>query len=571
MNTTPSLSDYLGMFRHRKWLVAIPFILLFGASVAIATLLPPEYESTATIRIDRHQVPANLIQGAVVEGYVNEQLSNLAQGVMSTSSLWALVEEHDLFPESRNENARGILAADIRRKTRREILYVDVGEEEQRRNASVAVAFTVTFASSDPATAQIMANALAERYIEESDRVRAERSSRVTRFLRSQADELEKRIASHEEALARFKQANASSLPEFVQFNMARLENIQDQLDRISENINSLNQLRISLEAQLAQLEPRVNVLAGDRRELSPSNQVERLRLEYLSMAGAYAPRHPSFARLRNELQALIGQGQGAEEVLRLIQLAEADRSRLFELRQQGQTSGQEVASLERSVGMYRERLRTLNQPSDGESLQADNPAYLAVSSRLKGVESEIQTEIARRNALQQRVTDFDTRVVATAEVEREFRVLNRNLEHALREYNEVREKLLRAEAAERIESDQIGDRFTLVSMGGMPDEPARPMRLGIATLGFILAAGTSTGLAAVAEYFDRTLRGVRGVMAVWGAPPLAAIPVIRTTRERRVRLIRAIVGWAVSVTLLLAFVWLLFGEEILLRVGTNS
>ncbi|MCH8506133.1 MAG: hypothetical protein LAT50_17695 [Ectothiorhodospiraceae bacterium] len=551
--------------------MGLPFLLLFGISAALALLLPPEYESTATIRIDRHQVPANVIQGTVVTGYINEQLSNLAQPVMSTASLWAIAEEHDLYPELRDENAKGIVASEIRRKTRREILYVDVGEEEQRRNVSVAVAFTVTHASRDPHTAQILANAIAERYIEESDNARAQQAARLTRFLRTQSDELKERIAQHEDALAEFKQANASSLPEFVQFNMNRLENIQDQLDRISENINSLNQLRITLESQLAQLDPRVNVLAGDRRELTPSNQVERLRLEYLSMSGTYAPRHPSFARLRNELQALAGQGQGAEEVLRLIQAAESDRGRLFELRQEGQTSGAEVADLERSVGMHRERIRTFNQGGGGsEPVRADNPAYLAVSSRLQGVESELQTEVARRDALQQRVTEFDSRVVATAGVEREFRVLTRQLEHSLSEYEEVRERLLRAEAAERLESGQIGDRFTLASPGGLPSEPARPMRIGIAMLGFIFAAGTSTGIAAVAEYLDKTLRGVRGVVALWGAPPLATIPVLHTRRERQVRKRRLFIMWSVALVIIAALAWYFLGEEIGVWFGGN-
>ncbi len=564
MLTVPSFADYIDMFRRRKMLLFLVFAMIFGGSVAAAMWLPAEYESTASIRIDRHHVPANLIQSTVVVGYVNEHLSNLGQAVMSTSSLWELAEQLDVYPELREAGARGELAATIRRKTRREILYVDVGEEEMRRNAAVAVAFTITHASADPETAMKVANGIAERYLEESDRARAEQAARLTRFLRTRTQELEQKISEHEDALEAFKTANASSLPQFVQFNMNRLEAIQDQIDRISEGINGLTQLRIGLEAQLSQIEPRMNVLAGDRRQLTPSNQVERLRLEYLTMAGSYAPRHPSFARLRNELQALVGQSDGASALLRLIQGAEADRTRLFEARADPDVDPAQIAALERAVGANRDRLNNFNRSADGETVQADNPAYIAAVSRLRSVESDIASEMARREALQRRVTEFDTRVVSSPTVEREFQVLTRNHEQILREYEETRNKLLQAEAAERIESGQIGDRFTLTGKAAMPSEPARPMRAGIAALGFIFAAGTSTGIAALVEYFDKTVRGARGVLAVWGAPPLAAIPVYLTRRERRNRMLRAGLGWLLVVALIVAATWYGFAEGFL-------
>ena len=62
--------------------------------------------------------------------------------------------------------------------------------------------------------------------------------------------------------------------------------------------------------------------------------------------------------------------------------------------------------------------------------------------------------------------------------------------------------------------------------------------------LGFISGIGT----ASVAEYLDRTVRGVKGVIAVFHAPPLASIPYVKNnedvmkTRKQNLALISVLV-----------------------------
>ena len=559
--TTPTFSDYAAMFRRRKAVFLMPFLLLSGAAVAAALLIPAEYESTASIRIDRQETPENVVGVNVVTRYVNEQLDALDQKVMTGDNFWAIAEEFDLFPELREEGERGEVVRNLRSKTRREVSYVDVGEED-RRGASVAVGFTVTHASRDPETASQVVNAVADLYIAANHEARRERARRLTAFLQSQMDEVEQRVAEYEEELAVFRSRHAASLPEFTQFNMQRTENIQDQLDRVDENINALEKQRIDLEAQIAQVDPQVDIRGRDRDELSAAQQVDRLRVDYLTMSSRYAPRHPDFGRLRRELEALTGETPTAGQLLELIGRAEEVRARLLEARRELGDDDSQVAQLARTAGQHRERIRGMSRAiTDSGEVRADNPAYIALKSRIDAVESELESERQRRESLRARVSEFDSRLVGSAGVERDYSRLVRQHNNALAEQRELREKLLQARNTERLEANELGEHFTLTSRGTVPEYPARPQRLGIAALGFIVAAGTSTGFAALAEYADRTLRGARAVAAVWGAPPLAAIPVILNRRERLWRFTRRLF-WLLLFSALIgagAWYWMAF------------
>jgi uncharacterized protein involved in exopolysaccharide biosynthesis len=548
MASGPDLLDYASMFRRRRRLFLIPFVLLFGMGAALAVLLPPVYESTATIRIEKQQIPEDLIETTVVVGFVHEHLEVLSQKVLSTPNLWDIAKRLDLYPEIRDPDAKHVVAAAIRRNSRRDILYVDLGPEEERRAASVAVAFTLTYMDRDPDTARDVANALADLYIAESQRVRAEQATRLAEFLRGRSERLAKRIAEYEQELAAFKERHVSSLPEFTSFNLSMLDRAQDDLDRLSETIGSLVQQRIALESQLSQLDPRANILAVDLRTLSPEQQVERLRLDYMRLASVYSPRHPDLARLKNDLQALVGQVPSAADVLRLVTTAEEQRTQLVAARERYSEQHPDVVRAQREYGELRQQITALGQSNVDSAGYADNPAYVAIRSRLQGVEAELAAELEKRELLQRRVDEFDARLMASPAVERDFAAMTRDYEHALREYREARDKALRAELAERIEQRKMGDHFTLASPAFRPDEPARPQRAGIAFLGFIFGAGTGMGFTVLAEYFDRTVRGARGVMALWGGPPIATIPMIRTRHERRRRLIRLSLGWTAAV-----------------------
>jgi hypothetical protein len=118
------------------------------------------------------------------------------------------------------------------------------------------------------------------------------------------------------------------------------------------------------------------------------------------------------------------------------------------------------------------------------------------------------------------------------------------------------------AQAAENLEAEQKGERFTLIEPPLVPEEPSSPNRPLVLGLGLLLALGSAIGLPLLLEAVDGRVRGRRDLQELVSMPPLAVIPWMRTeeeriTRRRHWRLgLAATVAAGVTGLLLLNFLW---------------
>ena len=149
-----------------------------------------------------------------------------------------------------------------------------------------------------------------------------------------------------------------------------------------------------------------------------------------------------------------------------------------------------------------------------------------------------------------------------TAEVDRKYLTLNRDYENSVRRYQEIKQKQNEAQVGQELEKERKGERFSLIDPPQLPEEPIKPNRPAIIILGFILSMASGLGYAAVAETVDRSVRGVRGVMALLESPPLSVIPympnsedTVRAVKTRKI-IIAAVAGSFVLVLLLAHFLW---------------
>ena len=84
------------------------------------------------------------------------------------------------------------------------------------------------------------------------------------------------------------------------------------------------------------------------------------------------------------------------------------------------------------------------------------------------------------------------------------------------------------------METQRMGERFSLIEPPQLPASPAKPNRPVILVLGAILSFAFGGGSIAVAEVLDDTIRGRKTIMRLLQVPPLGAIPVILTEKDRR-------------------------------------
>lgn len=550
------LGDYLTILRRRKVQLIVPFCLILVVGLGVAFGLPPVYRSEATILVERQEIPSNLVN-TTVTGYVQERIQSIKQRIVTYSNLWEIAEKLDLYPEERRLENRSQIVTRMRDNILVEMVDVKASDPDKSGSTVATVAFTISFSADKPEVAQRVADELAKLYLEENRRDRKERTVEVSRFLAEEADKLSRQIAELEAQLAAFKQENMSELPELSNVNLRLLEQTEAKLERTEEQIRSLEQQQLALQAQLAVTNPSLPVMAGGDRLLTPEERLTMLQSEYLSKSSIYSSNHPDLARMRREIEVLQNETGRTGGPGGMIGQLEALRLELAEVSRRYSQEHPDVKRLENSIAALEEQMRNASsvvQPSRAP----DNPQYVGLQSQLSTVAVNLKAEREKRSQLEEKLAEYEARLFRTPAVERDYLVLSRDYDNALKKYREIKEKQLQAGLAEQLERDEKGERFTLVGPASLPGEPEKPNRLGIALLGFTLAFGGGIGSACIAEYFDRTIRGFRGVAAILHAPPLAEIPYIQTEddivqkRSRRLTITFIITA---TMVLMLAFV----------------
>lgn len=112
--------------------------------------------------------------------------------------------------------------------------------------------------------------------------------------------------------------------------------------------------------------------------------------------------------------------------------------------------------------------------------------------------------------------------------------------------------KLMAARLGETLEKDQQSEKLEVIEQPTVPQEPIKPNRPKIASLGLLLAFAAGAGLAFLAEISDKAIRRPGDVFGSVDNQLVIAIPYITTKAElRRKKLRRALIIIGVVVILL--------------------
>jgi polysaccharide chain length determinant protein (PEP-CTERM system associated) len=459
-------SSYVAIIRRRKWHMLVPGALVFSLAVVLAVTLPAVYRSTATLLIERQQIPDELVFSTVT-GYAAEQIQVITQQVMTYDNLWKIAEELDLYPEERGPESADEIVGRIHERVSTEMLSEDVVDPRTGRPREVVIAFAVSFDNESPAVAQRVAGKLAELYLEENRKIRTERAAGTSTFLAAEAERLNAQIVDLEARLAEFKRNNSNLLPEFAGVNREFLERVQGQYEDTQASIRSLESRKSILQKQLTQI-------AGGSED-----RVNAVRLELAAAREKYSDIHPDVKRLKRALAALEAEPNS------------------------GQAPGLATQSAE---------IRT---------------TMLALQSELETVVANLRGERVRLGELDEDITNYGSRLARAPEVEQEYLALTRDYDNAVRKYAEMKNKEMSARLAEELERAQKGERLSLLAAPRLPTDPIKPNRLGFVLLGILLAMMAGVGVAAVAEFSDHTIHDIGQLVAVLRTQPIGVIPVI--------------------------------------------
>ncbi len=561
--STMSLEDYLGILRRRRVVVLLVAGLLLALSSTAAILWPPTFKSTATILIEEQEVPAELVHSTITT-YADQRIEMIKQQVMSRSGLWKVVEQYGLYPDMRQENPTEAVIKRFIKDIEVEVISADVIDKRTQHATKATIAFTVSYNSNTPDTAQRVANELTSLFLGENLKSRERQAQETTTFLKQEAESLAAHIEEVEAKLSKFKQRAAGALPELMPLNLQMMNQADRELVDLDQQIRSLQERKNYLEGELATIKPNTPILSvTGERILDSVERLRSLRAQYAGASASFAPDHPDVIKMKQEIAALereTGARPEGEEIAK--QLIDA-KARLATLTDRLGAEHPDVLQTKRTIAALQQDLARVGAGSVNRNQpRPENPAYINIQAQLNSVVSSLDGLKNSRTIVKRRLQDYATRVERTPELEPDYLVLIRDRDTSAQKYQDIRSRLLEAKVSEGLEVQRKGERFSLIDPPGLPESPEKPNRKAIVLLGVILAMAGGAGVAALAEHLDHSIRTPEQLLRVTQAFPLAVIPYMPNQADvgralrRRGRIRMAGVGALALLLLLCHLFW---------------
>ena len=478
---TPEL--VLSIAWRRKWLIAIPTVLVAVVACVVTYLLPDLYRSEASILVIPPRVSENYIRSNVTTG-IEARLRSINQQVRSRTKLERIIEDLNLYPDRRKTDIMQDIVDDMSRAIDVTIVQGDI--------------FRIAFTSDTPRTAMQVTERLTTFFIDESLKNRTQLAEQADNFLETVAADASRKLRETEQKIAEYKRKHDGELPTQENVNQQGLNNAQMQRQSTELSLDRARDLQQSVQRRIQELALQAEAAAAapisaQEAPLSKAGQLETAKAELQTLQGRYAPTHPRVERARQRVAQL--ESEAAEE----------------------------------SAGNTALGPQVVANPMLASRLKQLEDARL----ELESVNRQIaRYEVDQRN-LSRSISEYQRRMELTPLRDTELVELTRDYATLRASYDSLTAKKIDSQMSVTLERRQIGEQFNILDPARLPEKPSSPNRGRLYLLSILLAIGVGLGLAVGAEYLDRGLRSEDDVRLALALPVLATIPVIGGTKKK--------------------------------------
>lgn len=476
-NPTISIIDYLEIALRRKWFIIIPFLLGIIITITLCFALPKIYKASTTILIIPQEVPDDFVRSTVTMN-PSEYLNIIKQQIMSRTRLEKIINELSLFPLLSDKVSIDNLVAIMRK---------NIGSEVNSNRGRTVSSFSISYVGKDPLTVAPVANRLASLFIEENLNNRSAQARNTTEFLTGELEALKITLEEQEGKISTFKQRYLGSLPEQQDANLRMLDQLILQRQRITNELNDVENRKILLQQQLLQSDS-VSMLPGNLQTGLPLSsrqaQINVIKQRLSELKNRYTPEHPDVISAEKELENLLAQSTPA------------------------------------------------NQTAES-SENAGTPFESEIDRQMLTLNLTIKTLKKEESVIKKKIYAYQSKVELAPSLEQQLASITRDYSNTKLAYHDLMTKRLAAKQSEKLEINQQGEQFRILDPAKVPRKPFKPNRPQIFLLGVILALGCGIGLAFLMEYFDNSFYTVKDLESYLELPALAAIPLITTDQGK--------------------------------------
>jgi polysaccharide chain length determinant protein (PEP-CTERM system associated) len=477
------LADVWGFLRRRaKYMAVVAGVIALGA-YWLAMALPNEYESSSLILVEPQAVDPELIKAGVPDSDLNSRLHLMTAQILSRARLSRIIDELKLY----QEESKSLLREEIIGMMRERISVTPVFSEletdlpQSRREISINT-FRIGFQHKDARTAMLVAQRLANDFIEQHISGRVKLSQKSLEFIQTELDRLSTQIREVEAQVAQVKAANPGRMPQESGANQMRL-------DRIVSSLTAARRQLAEAESDAAfyrSQSTNAASMATTNDEASPARRIQMLELALSNYRSrGFTEKHPDMISAKSEIETLK----------------------------------QKIAAEQKAGGEGEKPITNfMQQSAEAESRRALLQAQAA--------QEEIQNLTKQADEIQILLSEAP----AVAE---QLEALERDYKHLFESYQEFSNKQLEASVQANLERRQLAEQFRVLEVAFMAPEPTSPNRPAIVILGLVFALAIGGAVGILLEAIDPSVHTARQLQSTLRLPVLAAIPRIWLESDR--------------------------------------
>jgi polysaccharide chain length determinant protein (PEP-CTERM system associated) len=492
--TGHNLDSALGVWSRRKWLALVAFILPLTAGVSVIAFLPNIYRSTATVLVDRQQIPETFVRSTVTSA-LETRIHTISQEILSRSRLEELISRFGLYGELQKR----VPFEDVIARMRSDI-KLDLKSVDERGQREATVAFTISYQGGDPDTVATVTNTLASFYIDQNLKNRERQATNTADFLKVQLADTKRRLDVQEQQVSEFKRRHLGELPQQLETNLTTLERLYTQLRLNADNQTRAAERRQSLSGQLAEAESLLSMPVSATGAMgmpadTPETRLIRLKEELTRLRLQFSDKYPDVVRVATEVDAL-----------------------------------------ERQVAATKTNDRGPEDKPVPTSQAPLTPYVLRLKEALGDVDADLKVYKGEEKRLRESIATYQARVENVPRREQEFRELSRDYDSTRELYQTLLKRYEEAQLAESMEQRQRGEQFRILDPAIAKTVPHAPNRAKLLIVALVGSVGLALAAAMVAEKIDISFHTVDSLRAFCAVPVVASIPLIVTPKALRRR-----------------------------------
>ncbi len=473
-----TIDEYIEILRRRIWHIIIPFLVVVLGTLCYLIFAPRYYKASTLILVSPQRVPEAFVQ-ATVTSKVEERLQSIAQEVMSRTRLEQIISEQRLYEDKKrslsSEEIVSLMQKDIK---------IELPTKKEEKNY-----FTISYINSNPNVATTVANRLASLFIEENLKIREQQAIGTTEFLSNELSLSKEKLDEMETAVAQYKRRYIGELPEQRESNIKILEQLQNQYQRVGENLRAAQDRKIFIQKQIADMEMGIS-----------SNQ------DY------------SYKSSQRQDGTFIASDTGTNGGYESTK--EAMTRNLEDLQSKYKESHPDIITLKKKLADLEKKKST-----GGFNILKKDPRFQELKNQLMAINLEIKRFMGEERLLTEQMSKYRDRIERTPAREQDMASLLRQYQSTKATYEALLKKSQDAQQAENLEKRQKGEQFRVIDPARIPEKPFSPDILKVLLIGLFAGIGSGFGLAFIREQMDRSFHDVGDAESALGLKVLAIIP----------------------------------------------